>query len=176
VPPNSPSATTTLYRPTSRVLVLDPQDRLLLLRCEDPALDVAVLWCTPGGALDAGESYEQAALRELWEETGIAASLGPCVWSRRHLFRVGPRWFDVDERYFVVRVQPVAVAFQRHDEYERATITGHRWWSLDELSATSESIAPRQLAALLPPILAGQFPPQPLHLPGRRAPGLEYAE
>jgi hypothetical protein len=69
----------------------------------------------------------------------------------------------------------VAVEFQRHDEYERATITGHHWWCLAELSATSETIAPRQLAAFLPPILAGDYPTEPLQLAGRRAPGLEYA-
>jgi 8-oxo-dGTP diphosphatase len=33
-------------------------------------------WSLPKGKLDAGESYEEAALREVWEETGLRCSLG----------------------------------------------------------------------------------------------------
>lgn len=159
-------ATTALYRPTARVLVLDARDRLLLLCAEDPRIEIPVLWQTPGGALFEGESYEQAAARELWEETGIVAPLGPCVWQRRHLFRVGDGHFDVNERYFVVRVESAAIAFDNHDVYERGTLTGHRWWSLEELSRTTEIFVPRQLAELLPPVIAGQYPTEPIRLAG----------
>jgi 8-oxo-dGTP diphosphatase len=34
-------------------------------------------WSLPKGKLEAGESFERAALREIEEETGIACSLGP---------------------------------------------------------------------------------------------------
>jgi len=36
-------------------------------------------WSIPGGRIEAGESEAQAALRELYEETGIRAALGPKV-------------------------------------------------------------------------------------------------
>src|SRR6201991_3028826 len=32
-------------------------------------------WSLPKGKLDEGESYEQAALREVWEETGLRCEL-----------------------------------------------------------------------------------------------------
>jgi 8-oxo-dGTP diphosphatase len=32
-------------------------------------------WTLPKGKLDAGETFEQAALREVWEETGLRCTL-----------------------------------------------------------------------------------------------------
>ena len=33
-------------------------------------------WTLPKGKLDRGESFEDAALREVWEETGVRCNLG----------------------------------------------------------------------------------------------------
>ena len=150
------------HRPTSRLLVLDAQDRILLLLVEDPRLWHPRFWITPGGGVEAGESFEQAATRELWEETGIVAPLGPCVWSRRLVFPFEGRLIDMDERYFVVRVDSVAIDPASPTMWEREALTEHRWWSLDELVGTDEVVAPRCLASVLPPILAGAYPPEPL--------------
>ena len=38
-------------------------------------------WSMPKGKLEAGESWEDAALREVWEETGVRCSLGEFVGS-----------------------------------------------------------------------------------------------
>ena len=43
---------------------------MLLFRWKPPNV-----WITPGGGLKPSETYEQAALRELWEETGVPAEL-----------------------------------------------------------------------------------------------------
>jgi 8-oxo-dGTP pyrophosphatase MutT (NUDIX family) len=146
-------------RPTARVIVLDESNRVLLLRG-----DMGV-WFMPGGGLEPGEDHAHAAARELWEETSLRiATLGPWVWTRRH------EWSQSDgrvirsiERFFVARTQGFTPRWARADDPERNAIERHRWWTVHEIAAaTSEVFAPRRLAALLPPLLAGRLPETPL--------------
>jgi 8-oxo-dGTP pyrophosphatase MutT (NUDIX family) len=154
-----------LVRPAARVVLADSRDRILLLRCEDTTIDVPVLWLTPGGACEAGENPPEAALRELWEETGIRASaLGPLVWRRRHLWRWGERMIDTREVYFFLRCHEVPrIAPAAPSDFELAVIREFRWWSLVELlQSPNEIFVPRRFAELVAPLLLGDFPVEPL--------------
>lgn len=62
-----------MARPTGcLVLVTDPLGRVLLqLRDDIPGICWPAHWALPGGRREPGESWEQAAIREVAEETGI---------------------------------------------------------------------------------------------------------
>jgi 8-oxo-dGTP diphosphatase len=62
---------------------------------------MASLWEFPGGKIEPGESPQEALARELDEELGIRAEVGPAVTRIRHHYRRGGA---VDLQFFAVRV------------------------------------------------------------------------
>ncbi|AXJ96871.1 MULTISPECIES: NUDIX hydrolase [unclassified Sphingomonas] len=141
-------APTRVPRPAARILLVDAQGRVLLMRFT-PA-DRPPLWCTPGGAVDPGESYAAAARRELWEEVGLDIDCGPEV-ARRVVDFVTFEGVAVnaDERYFRVDVDACEVRAAALTPLERRVLAGWRWFETHELADWPETIYPQDLADLL---------------------------
>ncbi|MBP1241971.1 8-oxo-dGTP pyrophosphatase MutT (NUDIX family) [Frigoribacterium sp. PvP120] len=144
-----------IVRPTSRLLVLDEDDRLLLMMTKAPDTSGAARWITPGGGVDPGESHEEAAVRELHEETGqVVAEVGPVV--RVDDFEVP--WDAADHthghaEFFVVRLPHFEVVDDDWTDDERVDILESRWFSLDELESTIDPVEPVDLAATVAEVL-----------------------
>ena len=87
----------TFRRRAARVVLLDSDKRVLLLRARDPANRAKPPWWEiPGGGMEWGETSDEAARRELLEETGITAvEMGPCVWVQHAVFDFGGFHFDL---------------------------------------------------------------------------------
>ena len=66
--------TTVLEVPTVSVIVHDERDRVLLVRHIE-----GNVWTTPGGMIEPYELPADAALREMWEETGLVVALDRIV-------------------------------------------------------------------------------------------------
>ncbi|MFP1683804.1 NUDIX hydrolase [Alloalcanivorax sp. C16-1] len=142
-------------RHCSRLMLLNEQNALLLFQYQDEHT-ASPFWATAGGELKPGESYLQAASRELYEETGLREEIGPLVMEREAVFAVArsqPALWH--ERYYLVRCPEADRVFAADwTDEEKATIQRWKWWSLEAMRAEGpQAFKPENLADLLADII-----------------------
>lgn len=158
-----------LRRTAARVVLLDRAGHVLLLQATDPA-DAAKgsWWEIPGGGIDPGEDTADAAQRELWEETGIRdVEMGPCVWTQHARFTFAGWRFDQHEHVHVAWCDGVDLATLRPgglEAFEAMAFRGGRWWGLDDLLGSADTVLPVRLREFLPDLVAGRLPSSPLDI------------
>jgi TDG/mug DNA glycosylase family protein len=141
-----------VFRPAVRALVVDADDRVLLVQFENDATGDR-WWATPGGGVEQGEDEHVALRRELQEEIGLDEfELGPLVWDAARTFAFQKTLYLQRNRIYLVRV---------HQHHPAATVdmaaegvVETRWWTVDELEATTERLTPPELYGQLRTLLA----------------------
>ncbi len=163
--PDDPAERLHRVRTAARVIIIDPDDRVLLFCDTDPGLPEFRWWVTPGGGIDPGETEEQAAVREVAEETGAVITeeqlIGP-VARRVAVHGYSDQILEQSECFYIARVAPFDVDVSAFTEEEKITMVENRWWSLDELAASDAWVWPKELPELL--ALIGQEDRWPLDL------------
>ena len=149
-----------LERSCVRVVLQDRGGRILLFRAVLASRAAEHWWELPGGGIEPGESYQQAAVREIREETGLEISLaqvGPPRWRRSATWTA--RGMRRLQHEVVVPVQldadtpPVTDGGRTAEELEE--YVGSRWWTVTDILASAERFYPGRLAELLPAFLVG---------------------
>jgi ADP-ribose pyrophosphatase YjhB (NUDIX family) len=137
-------------RRAGRVIVLDPDDRVLLFRYDEGPPN-GRHWCTPGGGLNDGEDYAAGARRELAEETGWTdVPLGGEVFEGTRTMEYADAIVRQHERFFLGRVETACRGLGEVAAMHTCDgIAAWRWWTLAELDATDEVIWPAGLADLI---------------------------
>ncbi|TCC38560.1 GNAT family N-acetyltransferase [Kribbella speibonae] len=151
-------------RPAARGLILDPDDRILLVRFE---FDDGPLWATPGGGLEAGETVIEGLRRELVEEVGLRDFADPPhLWHEEVVAEGHATGYDgVLNDTFLIRTDHFDPAGSMTAEELRAeNVHGMRWWTLAELDEHDGRFGPRNLPDLLRQVLTSGPPTTPLGL------------
>jgi len=145
-------------RVTARVLLLDPDDRVLLMNGRLPGAPTGEgAWFTLGGGVEAGESVRQAAVREVLEETGFAAvQLGAHVWTRRLDIHDAEGPIAATEHFFLARCSGGEPSRAGWLPIEHQLIDDLRWWTLADLRLCEERVFPPDLADRLAEALASE--------------------
>jgi len=158
-----------IERPSGRLVLLDPRDRLFLFKVHQPTVyDPADPWRDPfwimiGGLVDPHEDFGEAAVREAREETGLAVE-GPVrwIWTRERVMQWREKQVLHRERFFLARTTRTEIDTSGLDERERSWTLDHRWWTADEIAASGERFEPVELAQRLKDLLRDGPPAQPI--------------
>jgi 8-oxo-dGTP pyrophosphatase MutT (NUDIX family) len=140
------------HRPTARVLLVNRREQIFLIKTHfDPELGLPPRWLTPGGGIDAGETIQDTAVRELFEETGLKASqqeLGEVFWETegRWDWSDGVHYQTYVDTFFLLRIDEFELDDSAWTRDEHRDILEWRWWSVSDLIASGESVGPHGLA------------------------------
>ena len=153
-----------MARRAVKLLLLDEDDRLLLIHARDRHAGIDC-WYPVGGGVEPGESLQEAAAREAYEETGLAPlPTGLPVWRREHTYRYDGQVVDVFEEWLLHAVEHFDPKPTQLTESESRSMLGFRWWQPQELSESGEIIYPPRLGRLLTKLLTEGAPRAPLDI------------
>ncbi|MCB9493151.1 MAG: NUDIX domain-containing protein [Epsilonproteobacteria bacterium] len=166
-------------RKSIKVLLLNNKNELLMLYTDDPKTTASdgtyhgPFWQMIGGSLEADETLEDAALREIYEETGIPATeitLGPIVWIGEFELVLSGTHTLLKQQFIVAHTTKQNVNLENLTDAEKMVIKKIAWLSLEQMAKCKYIIYPIGITEYLPNILAGKYPKEPIPINLARKP------
>jgi ADP-ribose pyrophosphatase YjhB (NUDIX family) len=134
-------------RCAARLFVLDEAGRILLFRHRDP--DGVDFWATPGGGVEPGETFEQAARRESMEELGAEPVRLAFAGEREMTFPWGDRIIRQHEQYFRAEYAVPGLEFVATAAPAEEGVLEVRWWTREEIERHASLVRPHDLSERL---------------------------
>ena len=153
-----------LTRKSARALVLNKQNHIFLFRYSfDFFQKEESIWITPGGALEEGESFEEALKRELYEEMGMGIKEpAPFVFYRTPLYELkNGEMVQSEERFYLLYCDGGAFSYTGWSESESKRMTAGKWWSVEEIRLSEEKFFSENIVEILERLSKGDIPKEP---------------
>lgn len=160
-------------RSSVKVLLLNEDNELLLMCADDPKTTSADneyhgrFWYCIGGQIQPGESIQDAALRETYEETGFAKEdieLGPIVWFGEFAMVLHGVMTQLKQTFIVARTRQKQAFLAAPDEWEKAFVQKLAWFPMEKIRNSEEAIFPVLMQDYLPDLLSGRYPREPIEI------------
>jgi 8-oxo-dGTP pyrophosphatase MutT (NUDIX family) len=144
-------------RRAARVVLVGSTGRVLLLHGYDVHDPSIAWWFTVGGGLDGDEDERAAAVREVREETGLVIGrdvlVGPVAVREPSFPYFGQACRQREAIFFAGLDGEPAISGDGWTDVERASVDRWRWWSLEQLDTTAETVYPPGLTGLVRDLL-----------------------
>lgn len=122
-------------RAAAYVVCRDDAGRLLLTRLATAGYPTDGYWTMPGGGMEVGESPEEAAVRELREETGLIATMGPILGVFSAWFTPEESWRKQSGHSIGPVYQGLNVTGELRQEFADDSTDAAQWFTLEEIDA-----------------------------------------
>jgi len=112
--------------------------------------------------VEPDETTEEAARRELWEETGQSNVQWGCLVARREgVFDfLGATYLSIED-FYVAHTTDLQVRPAGLTDIEIASVEEYRWLDATDLRRLSEPVYPAELPSVLPRLAAHDYPQEP---------------
>ena len=100
-------------------------------------------WCVPKGHLEGQETIEEAAIREVFEETGLVVETLDALGSINYEFSAGPKLIAKTVHHFLFRQTGGELTVDGDPDHEAVEA---RWFELEQLTATLAHENERRIA------------------------------
>ncbi len=160
-------------RNSIRVLLLNDKNELLLMCADDPKTYKmggeyrGCFWFPIGGKIENSETIEEAAIREIYEETGIKQheiEFGPIVWFEELDLILSGTLTHLSQKFIVANTKNSNITLANLTPDEQKVIQNIAWFSFEKIKTWPEIIYPVSLKQYIPDIMAGVYPPKPIEL------------
>lgn len=143
----------TRQRTAARIFVVDADERVLLVHDRLDLDREDSHWIVPGGGVEDGESLRDAAVREVYEETGLQLELpddAEVIFVEREQFWFAGEHIDQTNHHFLARVASgLEVRPAAPTQFETVVALGTRWWPLEELERSGVRFVPRTMVEVI---------------------------
>lgn len=156
-----------ITRKSARAIVLNKQNQIFLFRYTfDFFAENDSIWITPGGALDEGESFEEALERELFEELGIKLTEPALfIFYRTPFYELkSGETVRSEERFYLVYSDETEFSYNGWTESENKRMTAGKWWSVEEIRQSEEKFFSEDVVGILDRLARGEIPKEPIEI------------
>lgn len=160
-------------RRSVKVILLNEHNELLLMSSYDPKTtsmkgsSPAKFWSLIGGAIENTETLEEAAVREVFEETGLRQNeftFGPVVWHGEFDLILGGVPTHIDQTFIVAHTLQNHVSLEHLTTDEKKIVKQLSWFSIEKIRNSEDAIYPVVLSDYLQDIIDEKYPQNVLEL------------